>query len=426
MKILLITPFMPYPLSSGGAQAQFHLINSLRDDFEFTICFPLCNDNLDNYNKLRELWTNVDFRPYQVNDGKIKRVLASILWQIAYKIFRFKQFILGKIFCSQDIYSDAVRNSSVLFMHTLSFGPFFEKHLRNIIASNKFDLVQIEFFEFLPLVRNIPSDITTVFIHHEIRFVRAMREMVLFLVTTQSDRGRLIDLRTREIALLRKYDYIVTLTAVDKIKLEEYIPEIPIIVSPPLLECSTTKRVESKDFIFANKLIFIGGSAHFPNIDGVRWFIDDILPLIWKENKDIKLYIIGEWEYQYIAKWSSPQIVFTGYIDDISDIANGAIAVIPIRIGSGLRIKIIDAANHRIPFVTTSVGVEGLDFLDNIDCGIADSAIDFSHKVILLFKDKNMVVQMTENAALKINQICSGTYAIDTRKNFYNQVKASI
>lgn len=86
---------------------------------------------------------------------------------------------------------------------------------------------------------------------------------------------------------------------------------------------------------------------------------------------------------------SMSEMELVGYVEDLREYLNGSIVLVPIRIGSGMRMKILDAVSSMASFVTTTKGVEGIDLRHNEECLIADSATDFAAAVIRLEADKN-------------------------------------
>ena len=87
---------------------------------------------------------------------------------------------------------------------------------------------------------------------------------------------------------------------------------------------------------------------------------------------------------------------FLGFVQDLNEVLNNSIMIVPILIGSGMRMKIVEAANHSCPFVTTTVGVEGLDFKNQEECFIADKPEDFANNIIKLLSDKQLQIEQAK------------------------------
>ena len=84
------------------------------------------------------------------------------------------------------------------------------------------------------------------------------------------------------------------------------------------------------------------------------------------------------------------EVKLTGFVPDLQKYLNGKISIVPIRIGSGMRMKILDSVAAGSPIVTTSVGCEGLPMINEKNCLIADTAEDFADAIIRMIQDKEM------------------------------------
>ena len=99
-----------------------------------------------------------------------------------------------------------------------------------------------------------------------------------------------------------------------------------------------------------------------------------MIPHLRKRHFSFTLQVIGKWRGECINRLQSeyPELKLAGYVEDLGSFLKGSVAVVPIRIGSGMRMKILDAVLSKVPFVTTAKGVEGIDFKDGEDCLIVD------------------------------------------------------
>ncbi len=137
-------------------------------------------------------------------------------------------------------------------------------------------------------------------------------------------------------------------------------------------------------------LVFAGSMDWIPNIDGIQWFVDEILPLIRKRRPDCSLVIAGRRpapEIQRLAERDSG-IRVTGTVDDIRPyLWDSAVSIVPLRIAGGTRLKIYEAMAAKIPVVSTSIGAEGLDIRNGEDIEIADTPADFAERCLALLDD---------------------------------------
>lgn len=419
-RILIIAPDIPYPLTKGGRQGMFHFIDRLRFEYEFSFLFILNNNTSEGFEELKNRWDNVNFYPYKEKQPIQKtQSLFSKIYNFPY---RLKQILTSKKDGQSQLENiDFVREHSTLHNSIpYQLSPQFITYVKNI-ANLGFDKIQVDFFPLISLAHILPPSSEKIFIHHELRYVRNYIEMTYFKEVNAYDEYIFKVSKQLEIGSLNLYDKVVTVTDIDKDKLEKEAITTEIVSSPPII---IKPDIEDKHtpYLFNNKLTFIGSPGHFPNYDAINWFLKDIWPKITKVHPSIELHIIGQgWNLEMFKDIPSfNNVIFDGYIKDLKDILPNTISIVPIRIGSGMRMKIIDSVNYRIPFITTSVGVEGLDFIDNKDCFIADDSTSFIEKLNLLLADELLQKQFIKNSATVLETIYNVDKLLDRRKAIYD------
>jgi polysaccharide biosynthesis protein PslH len=140
-------------------------------------------------------------------------------------------------------------------------------------------------------------------------------------------------------------------------------------------------------------LAFVGSMDWRPNIDGIRWFVREALPLIRQARPDCSLTIVGRTPPPSIAALAreDPRIRVTGTVEDIRPhLWGSAVSIVPLRIGGGTRLKIYESMAARVPVVSTSVGAEGLEIHPPEDIRIADSPPDFATACLELLSDASL------------------------------------
>lgn len=383
--LIILRSNFPYPLTTGGQQAVFQMIDYLRNKIDISIAYILNKSiSKDHESKLKEKWSNVDFfsykEPYSEKIGYNYNSLTRISNKILSKIFR-----RDPIYTKQKIYSGFD-----------SYLPSFLSYILKIIETNKIDIVQIEFFDLMNLVYILPPDIKKVFIQHEIRYIKNKRIFDKRNDCTLLDRLMLNKQKSEEIAAMNHYDSVVTLTNIDKqILLEDGVTSD--VISSPACIASIRKKSVSVSY---NRISFLGGFNHTPNAEGVLWFLEKVWPIVLAQDESLVFDIIGLWpkktkkslEKQY------PQIKFHGIVEDLSTILPNSIMVVPILTGSGMRMKILDAINYGCTMVSTSIGCEGLDLIDGKDCYIADKPEVFANKLLTLINNKSLQESFYKNA----------------------------
>jgi glycosyltransferase involved in cell wall biosynthesis len=130
-----------------------------------------------------------------------------------------------------------------------------------------------------------------------------------------------------------------------------------------------------------------------PNIDGMRFFVHEVLPSIRQRRPECTLSIVGRTPTEEVIALgrNDPRITVTGTVPDVRPYLWGSrIAVVPLRIGGGTRLKIYEAMAAGIPVVSTTVGAEGLFYRNGQDIRIADTAQDFAEQCLALLENSDV------------------------------------
>lgn len=455
MNILYIIPYIPYPLNSGGNQAFFNMVNEARKTHQVSLLLRIRNDkDRENAGLLQEVWpdarlclldeTSTD-APAKTTASKDEtelsgltawkcRLLDSIRRSMERKIRRSMRRALMKqkaeavaredSVATDEILGAFVREHSVLY-HGIDGNENFYEYVYQT-SRQGFDLIQVEFYEYLPLVYLLPKDVRKVFVHHELHYVRVENEMSLFDRISQADRLKYqMDLQ-QELSALNQYDRIVTLTEVDRQLLSAHIPADKLYVSPALTEaCKATTHQEWQP---ARDMVFIGGGDHFPNADGVMWLATKVLPALRQTGVNAKVYVVGKWDkvIQEQIHAYAPDIIFTGFVDNLMSFLCGKISVVPIRIGSGMRMKILDSINAGTPIVTTSKGCEGLPLRDGEHCFITDDATVFAQRIAQLMQNKDLQKKFVEAARSQMDGQMDGSELLRRRMALYESMTQTV
>lgn len=145
-----------------------------------------------------------------------------------------------------------------------------------------------------------------------------------------------------------------------------------------------------------NVIAFSGNFEYLPNIQAVRFFREDIWPILRSQLPDLRWRLIGR-NPQAAAQWTAgdPNIEVTGPIEDaVEEISRAQIAVVPLLSGSGTRLKILEAWAAATPVVSTHIGAEGLQFVDGRHLVLADDPRDFAQATLRLLNDESRRTQI--------------------------------
>jgi|SoiMethySBSTD1v2_1073268.scaffolds.fasta_scaffold225650_2 glycosyltransferase involved in cell wall biosynthesis len=204
----------------------------------------------------------------------------------------------------------------------------------------------------------------------------------------------------------RTVRHIVAVSAIDAQNMRDYfgvsnISEIPTGVNIEFHAPPPPPDVKP----FAD-LAFVGSMDWLANIDGVTWFVDEVLPIIRRKRPDCSLAIIGRSPPPAIQQMAErdPRIFVTGTVPDIRPYLWGsAVSIVPLRIGGGTRLKIYESMASRVPVVSTRVGAEGLE-LDPRDTGrLGDTADEFAAACVELLDAPAERARIAANAWQMVN-----------------------
>jgi len=267
------------------------------------------------------------------------------------------------------------------------------------LAHCDFDCIQ---FEFLPLAHYasiFPPEIKKIMVLHYIAFESRKRLMALWEPSLRKlyYRMELQKIRKYEKEVLNQSDSCIVTNEIHRDRLISWGVDTNINVNPNGVDVDyfspQIARFKQKKASHAPKLAYMGAYHLEPaNIDGLLYLIEEILPLIKKRFSNIQLDIIGRGlPNAIIEKYKNHNIHFHGYIDDIRPIMEKADAfVIPLRGGSGTKIRILTAMSMMIPVVATSKAAEGLDVAPDENILIGDTPDLFANQTEKILTDQKL------------------------------------
>ncbi len=189
----------------------------------------------------------------------------------------------------------------------------------------------------------------------------------------------------------RRATVAMVCSSYDRELLQRLNPGLPISVIPNAVD--TDLYSPQPDIARSNRvltILFQGGMDWYPNRDAVEFFAEDILPLVRAECPEVKFVVAGRNPPARLVEklTTSHGVQFTGTVADMRPFLSAAtVVVVPLRFGSGTRIKILEACAAGKPVVSTSIGAEGLDLKNGKDIILADHPNEFARAVVALLRD---------------------------------------
>jgi len=204
-------------------------------------------------------------------------------------------------------------------------------------------------------------------------------------------------------------DRVVSVSEVDAHALRMLVPGLDPVVVPngvdvrlytqPVAPLSATPQVPGGD-LGRPGLVFTGKMDFRPNVDAVLWFVNEALPLIQRDVPDLLFWVVGKDPHPRLAHLAGhPAVRMTGWVEDVRPyIALAETYVIPLRIGGGTRLKVLEAMAMRKPIVSTSLGCEGFDLSPGHDLIVADTPAEFASAVVALHRQPDKRAWLGNNA----------------------------
>lgn len=194
-------------------------------------------------------------------------------------------------------------------------------------------------------------------------------------------------LRRYERQICQRADAVLAVSTVDQQALEQLAPGSKVTVIANGIDISNAPPATLPPA--TPTLLFTGKMDYRPNIDAVLWFADEVLPFIQQEAAAVRFQIVGMNPHPRLDRLrQNPAIEITGAVESVAPyFATAAVYVVPLRVGGGTRFKVLDAMAYGKALVSTTLGVEGLGVRDGEELLVADRPATFAAAVLRLLND---------------------------------------
>lgn len=415
MKLLVLTSHLPYPLDEGGKISQYAFAEKLQDLLDLHYIVVAGNlSELAHANAFKDSLKNakvhiLDISKIVITTPTLGKTRIKNLIKAFLRIFKPRKDTVIKPSLVRDDYQKK-------FNIFREIDERFVNGIMDITAHLAPDIIQVEHSGFLSIVEVLPDDIKKIFVHHEIQYARLESYRTPQTAYEIYKRNFLRDI---ELNLLSKYDHVLTFSQDDKLKLS-CVLDIPVISSPfPVLDdFFEEKKIE--DFAI-NKIVFIGPEVHEPNYDAVLWYHDTIAEQVYLATGLIT-HIVGKWSEETIVNLTKPYLVFDGFVSDIKMHNRNSLVIVPLRMGSGIRTKIIYAMAQSLPVISTSIGCEGLGAQDGCQLIIRDEIMDFKNAIVDLVQNMEYAFKISQEGYKLTKFNFSQDSLVQNRLNIYKEI----
>jgi len=438
VNILFITFSQLYPFQTGASIAQFGIIEYLSH---------LCNVSLliaENHTptdeeliELNRLLPKVKIYaiatcPPSADKAESKNVASKLRDSYSFIKGKIKLFLKTLLQVNKNEGSKLEDSSEVQFSKTYSsWNPYYihsqeyVEKINNIIVRDSINIVQMEYYDNLNLVKALPSYVKKVFVEHECLFHRIKSHAEAKHIKSAFADYILEFYKGVEISLLENVDGIITFNDLEnkilKAALAGKNDKAKFLVSPFSTLDSDFEEIER--IVQLDRLIFIGGESHYPNRDAVEWFLEETAEEIF-HRFGLRLYVVGNWSQKTVEKYKDhpSQVEFVGFVKDLHEISKSSISIAPVRIGGGLKTKILVAMARSIPVICTSFALEGINAKHLESVMIADDKETFCQSVEYLLADLERTYSICKNAQRLIKEDYSQSKISKQRYSFYQDL----
>jgi polysaccharide biosynthesis protein PslH len=306
--------------------------------------------------------------------------------------------------------------------------PELQQSLDRIMRSRRFDIVNLE-FSFLGdcnLRQAPPGDKPPALVvdSHNIDFDLARQYAaaggrVRRLYAAANWRK----LRREELATYRDADGVYLCSGADQRRLLEEIPGARTLVIPNAADVEYYQPRATDPALDARTVVFFGHLSYFPNVDGVTYFVREIWPRVTEVHPEARLKIIGGDAPRSLLDLARPGVELTGFVPDLRPhLAAATAVVVPLRLGGGTRLKIVEAMAMGKAIVSTTLGVEGIEAVPGRDLLVEDQPAAFADAVNRLLDERSFAVRLGQSARQLAVRRYAWSVAARALESFYRGI----
>ena len=385
-KLLIVPGNVIYPLSLGSSVAQNGMIDFLRRHFDIALFVGPNNVSENDLPELANAWPDVRFFKWGYRARSPRRKPAYPRQWFYWARSRYRKWQdRGETVQNKDI-------DNILFNVSLMTNLVPSEKatsLARVVREHVFDLIQFDLPENISLVHTVgPVKAKKIFVHHEIKSERVRSHIDTRRVPSPYGRYLHGSLQAVEVGHLNAYDALVVLTDADRQRLVDRLKVNPPVYTSPFAipDALGLKVNRAADEFAVDKVIFLGPYQHFPNYDGVEWLLENVYPKV-QSRLNLPWFILGKWNLkdEKVGRWANlPGVTFTGFVDDLQPYFENALMLAPIRIGGGIKTKILQGMLNGLPIIGHGVAFEGIDPVDGEAVLIRETPEGYAEAVLKL------------------------------------------
>jgi polysaccharide biosynthesis protein PslH len=315
------------------------------------------------------------------------------------------------------------------FERRMLAAPAMQRALDRVLRTRRFDLINLEFSFFGELdLRQAPPNerlprlvVSSHNIDYELarQYARAGRSLAHRLYAGVNWRK----LRREELGAYRDADGVYLCSADDERRLLDVVPGARTAVIPNAANVDYYQPRPVDPPADGRTVVFFGLLSYPPNVDGVIYFVQKIWPRIAEAHPEARLKIIGGKPPRSLQLLAGPRVELTGFAPDLRPhLAAAAVVVVPLRLGGGTRLKIVEAMAMGKAIVSTTLGAEGIEAIPGRDLLVEDQPKAFADAVNRLLGDPELAARIGQSARSLAVRRYSWSDAVRALEGFYRGI----
>jgi len=359
-RIIMLTTRLPYPPREGHQLRAWHLLRALAGAHEVTLLSALRRDDApDRCAPLRAIVSDVEMFPISAEQSRGAWLRAG-----AAGLIGRRPFVVEKYF------------SAAMAGRLAELAP-------------AADLLHVDMLPLMAVADSVAHGLPVILDAHNVEHLLLQQRAAVepHWLRRAALRTQVAKLRRFERDACRRADRILACSPDDAAHLSQLAPDTPVCVVPNGVDVDAVHPAPAT-VASAARLLFVGQMGWFPNRDGMQWFLDEIFPRILAARPDVMLDVVGKNEGLRVGAAVRESTVLRGFVDDLgAAAAAAAVYVVPLRSGSGTRLKVLEAMAYGKAIVTTPIGAEGIELQHGSEALFAGDAAGFADAVLALLAD---------------------------------------
>ena len=371
-RVLVLSQCLPFPPHSGVTKRTHHILQELQRTFDVTLVAFSRRDHQPDAASLS--------RAAEVLSGELSDVLTPVPIESDYSFPRklrnhARSVLSGEPYILYE-YDDA------------KFG----RELQQAVARAKPDMIHLDsldLYGWLPAIPDAPTACTHHNLESELLRLQADHFPNRLVRRYMRHQGDLVEKVERRLS--PRFDLNVMTSQVDAERLHTLAPAARTAVVPNGVDTDYF-RPSSVPQVVEGRVAFLGPTYMFPNRDAVEFFLAESWPFIRMKCPESTFHLIGRNSPEQKASFEThPGVTCNGHVSDVRPhLSEAAVSVVPIRVGGGTRLKILDAWSMGKAVISTSVGCEGLETVDGRNILIRDDPTQFAEAVVGVLRDPEL------------------------------------